>query len=198
MKSVALLLCCIALMASLPIASAQTAKVQSVYLLPMTGGLDQFLANRLTSGGVVQVVTDPKKAEAVLTDQLGEVFEKRLADLYPAEAPAASETKTAGAVSKTKAAAGTESKAAAGSEKSEKEETATDSEAAEEARKTREKPVRVFSSGRARGTLFLVDTHSRNVIWSVFEKPKNTTAEQMDRTARRIAERLKKDLTGGK
>lgn len=185
MKPVVLLLCCIALMASLPIAGVQTPKVQSVYLFPMTGGLDQFLANRLTSEGVVQVVTDPKKADAVLTDQIGEVFEKRLADLYPAETPA-----------ETKPAAAAPEKA----ETSEKKETATsgDSEATEEARKTRERPVRLFSSGRARGTLFLVDAHTRNVIWSAFEKPKNTTAEQMDRTARRIAERLKKDLTGGK
>ena len=185
MKPVVLLLCCIALMASLPIAGVQTPKVQSVYLLPMTGGLDQFLANRLTSEDVVQVVTDPTKADAVLTDQIGEVFEKRLADLYPAETPV-----------ETKPAAAAPEKA----ETSEKKEAATsgDSEAAEEARKTRERPVRLFSSGRARGTLFLVDAHTRNVIWSAFEKPQNTTAEQMDRTARRIAERLKKDLTGGK
>lgn len=191
MKPVVLLLCCIALMASLPIAGVQTPKVQSVYLLPMTGGLDQFLANRLTSEGVVQVVTDPKKADAVLTDQIGEVFEKRLADLYPAETPA--ETKPA-------AAAPEKPEKPEKPENAEKKETATsgDSEATQEARKTRERPVRLFSSGRARGTLFLVDAHTRNVIWSAFEKPKNTTAEQMDRTARRIAERLKKELTGVK
>jgi len=137
------------------------------------------------------VVTDPKKADAVLTDQIGEVFEKRLADLYPAETPA--ETKPA-------AAAPEKPEKPEKPENAEKKETATsgDSEATEEARKTRERPVRLFSSGRARGTLFLVDAHTRNVIWSAFEKPKNTTAEQMDRTARRIAERLKKDLTGGK
>jgi len=56
-------------------------EAQSVYLLPMTGGLDQYLANRL--GGVFRVVTDPKLADAIFTDQLGAPFEQRLAKLYP-------------------------------------------------------------------------------------------------------------------
>ena len=34
-------------------------QVQSVYLLPMGYGLDQYLANRLTAEGVFEVVTDP-------------------------------------------------------------------------------------------------------------------------------------------
>jgi len=56
--------------------------VQSVYVLPMAGGLDQYLANRLTAAGLFRVVTDPKLADAVFTEQLGAVFEQRLADLY--------------------------------------------------------------------------------------------------------------------
>jgi hypothetical protein len=61
--------------------SAGVAEVQSVYLLPMPGGLDQYLANRLS--GMFKVVTDPKLADAVFTSQLGEVFEQQLAKLYP-------------------------------------------------------------------------------------------------------------------
>lgn len=75
-----LLLC--ALLASLSL-GANISEVQSVYLLPMSGGLDQYLANRLT--GVFRVVTDPKLADAVFTDQLGEPFELKLAELYPTE-----------------------------------------------------------------------------------------------------------------
>jgi hypothetical protein len=56
--------------------------VQAVYLLPMAGGLDQYLANRLTSAGVFRVVTDPKMADAIFTDQLGAGFEQKLTDLY--------------------------------------------------------------------------------------------------------------------
>src|SRR5215471_16680902 len=59
---------------------AAVTDVQSVYLLPMSGGLDQYLANRLS--GVFRVVTDPKLADAVFTDQLGAGFEQKLAELY--------------------------------------------------------------------------------------------------------------------
>ena len=70
------LLACFTLGANLP-------DVQAVYLLPMAGGLDQYLANRLTAGGVFRVVTDPKLADAIFTDQLGAGFEQKLVDLYP-------------------------------------------------------------------------------------------------------------------
>ena len=60
-------------------------EVQSVYLLPMAGGLDQHLANRLT--GVFRVVTDPKLADAIFTEQLGAPFELKLAELYPPPKP---------------------------------------------------------------------------------------------------------------
>src|SRR5258708_20101706 len=63
--------------------------VKAVYILAMTGGLDEYLAVRLTTGVILQVVTDPKKADAVLTDHLGESFQKSFDDLYGA-APAAS------------------------------------------------------------------------------------------------------------
>ncbi len=56
--------------------------VKTVYVLPMSNGLDQYLAAQLTSGSVLQVVTDPQKADAVLTDHVGQSFEQSLADLY--------------------------------------------------------------------------------------------------------------------
>ena len=37
-------------------------------------GLDQYLANRLTDDHIFQVVTDPKQADAVFTDRIGEAF----------------------------------------------------------------------------------------------------------------------------
>jgi hypothetical protein len=64
--------------------------VKTVYVLPMSNGLDQYLAAQLTSGSVLQVVTDPKKADAVLTDHVGQSFEETLADLY-SNKPAASD-----------------------------------------------------------------------------------------------------------
>jgi hypothetical protein len=56
---------------------------RSVYILPMAGGLDQFLAGQLTRDHVMQVVADPKTANVVLTDRLGEAFERRLVKIHP-------------------------------------------------------------------------------------------------------------------
>ncbi len=64
------------------------ADVKTVYLLPMANGLDQYLAAQLTSAAVLHVVTDPHKADAVLTDHVGQSFEDSLADLYTDKPPA--------------------------------------------------------------------------------------------------------------
>jgi hypothetical protein len=64
-------------------AFAQLAGVHTVYVLPMAGGLDQYLAEWLTREHVVQVVADPKAADAVLTDRLGEAFEQKMAAIRP-------------------------------------------------------------------------------------------------------------------
>ncbi len=61
---------------------AGVSEVKSVYLLPMSGGLDQHLANQLAAAQVFQVVTDPKRADAIFTDRLGEAFEQKLTELY--------------------------------------------------------------------------------------------------------------------
>jgi hypothetical protein len=57
-------------------------EVKTVYLLPMTYSLDQFLAIRLTKGGVLQVVTDPKLADAILSEHIGTGLEEQLKTLY--------------------------------------------------------------------------------------------------------------------
>ena len=62
--------------------AASLSDIKTVYVLPMSNGLDQYLAVELTTGAVLQVVTDPQKADAVFTDHLGESFEQTLADLY--------------------------------------------------------------------------------------------------------------------
>jgi hypothetical protein len=62
--------------------TAELAEVKTVYLLPMTYSLDQFLAVRLAKGGVLQVVTDPKLADAIITDHIGTGLEERMNELY--------------------------------------------------------------------------------------------------------------------
>lgn len=60
----------------------ELAEIKTVYLLPMTYSLDQFLGVRLTKGGVLQVVTDPNLADAVVSDVIGASLESRLNTLY--------------------------------------------------------------------------------------------------------------------
>jgi hypothetical protein len=60
----------------------ELAEIKSVYLLPMTYSLDQFLAIRLTKGGVLQVVTDPKKADAIVSDHIGASLEEKMNSLF--------------------------------------------------------------------------------------------------------------------
>lgn len=55
----------------------------------------------------------------------------------------------------------------------------------------------VFSRlSRAKGTVFLVDARTRQVLWSVYEKSGNTSAVRIERTAGRVVSKLKKDLAG--
>ncbi|MGB9604423.1 MAG: hypothetical protein ACP5U2_04980 [Bryobacteraceae bacterium] len=152
---------------ALPLFAAQfsdLSRIRTVYLLPMGQGLDQYLAGRLTRMGLFQVVTDPKKADAVFTDRLGEAFEQRMRELYPPESRQPAQGKT-------------------------EEKTAEQSNPPQ-----REEGTRASTWGRGRGTIFLVDTRSRTVVWSVYERPRNSSPEEVERAARRIAERLMRDL----
>lgn len=135
-------------------------QVHAVYILGMGSGMDQFLANRLGRMGGVQVVADPNAADTILTDRLGEAFEKKLDEIY---APP----------------------------KEEDEETA-------DVRKPETSQLRPSSFGRGKGTYFLVDRKSRNVVWSVYARPKNGRPDEFDRMAGRIVERLKNDLKPAK
>ena len=50
------------------------------------------------------------------------------------------------------------------------------------------------SFGRGKGTIFLVEARSRQVVWSTFDPAKSNTGKELDRTASDIVSRLKKDL----
>lgn len=50
------------------------------------------------------------------------------------------------------------------------------------------------SWGRGRGTIFLVERKSRNLLWSMNRQPKNGATKEMAGQARKIVEQLKKDL----
>jgi hypothetical protein len=48
------------------------------------------------------------------------------------------------------------------------------------------------SSGRYRGTVFLVDPRRRIVLWSTYVLPRNSGPAELDRTATHVADALKK------
>lgn len=129
-------------------------EVKTVYLLPMTYSLDQFLAIRLTKGGVLQVVTDPNLADAILSEHIGTSLEEQMKALY-------GENKTADK-DKDKDKAGSFAGPMAG-------------------------------GTRSKGTVFLVDRKTRNVIWSDYVPPKNSRPDELNHTADKIAGQLEKD-----
>jgi len=135
--------------------AAGLSDIKTVYLLPMSGGLDQYLALRLTSEGVLQVVTDPKKADAIFTDGIGARFEESFATLFDSGKK----------------------------DKGEKGDKVGEVDFAHPA-------MRPLSGSR--GVIFLVDRNTRDVVWSTFERPRSSQAEDLNHAAAKIVDRLAK------
>ncbi len=97
MKLFCALLCSLAALAAAAFASVnpELHQVKRVYILSMGSGMDQYLANQITNSGIFEVVTDPKKADAIVTDNVGEAFQNKLDDLYPPPAPPKKEAEAA-------------------------------------------------------------------------------------------------------
>ncbi len=131
---------------------------ESLYVLPMRGGFDQFLSNHVASAKLFRVVTDPKAAGVFLADKIGEPFERKMAELNP---PPDEDNKKG------------------------------DSRGAQ---REHEAPPAAFSSAAGKGNVFLVDAKSRQVIWSGYIKPKNNTPDELNRTAKKVVERMVADL----
>jgi hypothetical protein len=126
------------------LALAQYSGPKTVYILPMASGLDQYVAQWLTKNHVMQVVADPKAAEVVMTDRLGEGFEEKLKEMRP---------------DPDKKSDGTGHTA--------------------------------FRTTQPRGTIFLVDAKSHQVLWSDYQKPpKSNSDDDLNRTAEQIARKI--------
>src|ERR1017187_10229063 len=83
MKRLLLLLSCSAAL----LGGAELSGVHTVYVLSMSKGLDQYLANRLANDHLFQVVTDPKLADAFLTDRIGESLQAKLEEIFAPPPP---------------------------------------------------------------------------------------------------------------
>jgi hypothetical protein len=168
-------LCVLVLFCSGWLCAADLTTVRSVYILPMRNGLDQYLANRLTNSGLFRIVTDPTLADAVLTDHIGAAFESQLEDMSPKPEP----------VKKVEPPP------------KKKEDATKPAPLIDTDTKAHELP-KTSTFGRTNGTIFLVDEKSRQVLWSVYYRPKGSESKEMDRTASDIVSRIKKDLAPAK
>jgi len=169
MKQAVLILCGLGALACA--ADLDTAK--TVYVLSMSQGLDQFLINHLTNDHVLQVVTDPKLADVILTDHLGEGFQAKLESIFPNPEPVKSSDDQ------------DEDKQAPDKSQNPFLQTPQNSVTA---------PGTGSSFGRNKGMVFLVDAKSRQVLWSTYDPSKSPSGRDLDRTASDIVSRLKKDL----
>jgi hypothetical protein len=120
---------------------AGLADYKTVYVLPMSSGLDQFVAIKLT------------------TDAIGAAFEAKLDDLY-----------------------GQKPKSEEKDDKNGKDSMNGSS--------------RISPASRGRGAIFLVDRKTRDVVWSTYVKLGSTAADDMNRIAAEIADKLAKDRKG--
>jgi hypothetical protein len=169
MKRLLLILCGLGALAS----AADLDAVHTVYVLSMARGMDQYLANHLTNDHVLQVVTDPKKADVILTDHLGESFQAKLETISPNPEPV-------------KPADQDDEKPDADKPQSPFLQTPQNGVAP---------PIGSNSSfGGNKGMVFLVDAKSCEVVWSTYDPTKSSASKDMDRTASDIVSRLKKDL----
>jgi hypothetical protein len=144
----------------------ELARIRAVYVLPMSSGLDQFLAVRMTKGGVLLVVTDPKLADAIVTEYIGAGLEEKLNSIYGEKeaAPTAVEDEK-----KNK-------------DKSKDPQTAFGNPMA--------------GASRSKGAVFLVDRKTRNVLWSDYVRPRTSQPADLNHAADKIVGQLEKDKIG--
>lgn len=174
--------------------AADLSGVQKVYVMPMTRGLDQYLAGRLTSHGVFQIVTDPKLADAVLTDRVGERLQNQLEAIFPTPKPETEDEEEPEAAAKPSPKADKTSKAGKDQQDSVSSMISAFGSASNQADNVA--PTSTF--GRSKGNIFLVDAKSRQVIWSTYDPPRSNVAHELNRTASDIVSRIRKDLKSRK
>ena len=160
----------------------QLHQVKRVYILAMSAGMDQFLANQLAKSGVFEVVTDPKRADAIITDRVDESFEDKLDQLYPPPKPKKEEK-----AAETKPAETDDSG-------QDKPQNLRDATADKLAGLDLSGGYRPSTLGRGKGNIFIVSRTDRDVLWSIFQPPKDHSPRELTKTAARVVKRLEQDL----
>ena len=143
---------------------------QTVYLLPMSYGFDQFLATELSKNHVLAITTDPKKATVILTDRLGEPLEQKLKEYYDPPPPP-------------------KKKVSRDLDKKDQD----SSDLANDPVFQMKPLTHVNSFGGNKGGLYLVNTQTRQVIWSTYSHTKRYSSDDLHRMAAKVTHQLMKD-----
>ena len=154
--------------------AADLGRVRSIYTWPMTRSFDQYLAEQIAAESVFDVVVDPKLANAVLTDRIDSHFLAAMDELFPLPEPGDP----------------AETEKAATEKKDDKDDVANESiEAGGAFKRPVNRPM-----GSPRGTLFLVDVHSRTVLWSTYIKEYDPSPNKLHQQARSVVKRIKEQM----
>jgi hypothetical protein len=105
---------------------------------------------------IFEVVSDPKLADVVFTDQIGAEFLYKIDHIHPPPAPA----------------------------------PATTSGSASNVTANTDTAPRTTSFTRGRGTIFLVDPKTKQVVWSAYQKPKNSSSDELNKVAKKVVKEL--------
>jgi hypothetical protein len=186
----------------------------TVYVLPMRNGFDQYVSNHLVQRGY-SVVTTSAMAQYIVTDSLGQGFERALEQIRESQAPKpkremrlepvepepaqSAEAKTIIKSDKETPREKELRERLEDAEKERKEERRREQEKIdmEEARRISDaevnsRPVSTFTRGR--GNVFIVEVAQQRVVWSDYDRPKGARSWTLDNKAKDLVNEIAKKL----
>lgn len=159
--------------------AADLSSIGPVYVWPMNGALDQYVAEQATSTGVFGVTVDPARAKTVMTDHIDAKFFEGMSEVFVDEAAVA-------------AAAAAKAKAKEDGDDADDDDAATGSiESGLAANRPANRP-----RSSPKGTVFLVNIQTREVIWSTFLGDFDRSPKKLHRKAAQVIGSLTKSMSG--
>ncbi len=159
--------------------AADLSSVGPVYFWPMQSALDQYIAERATAEGLFTVTVDPAAAKSVMTDRVDSKFFEGMQEVFVEEKPADA---TVDATAETEAKPEPTMKGPIGGSV----------ETGLELKRAANRP-----QGTPKGTVFLVDVKSRQVLWSTYLGDFQRRPEKLHKEATQVVERIRKSMAAG-
>lgn len=157
------------LIACSTLGAADLSSVGPVYFWPMSSALDQYIAERAAAEGLFAVTVDPAMAKSVMTDRVDSKFFDGMQEVFKDEEADASD--------------------AVAPEESQEEPTGGSVETGLVLKRPANRP-----QGAPKGTIFLVDVDSRQVVWSTYLGDFERRPEKLHKEAIQVVERMRKSM----